>query len=245
MNEEVIKKWLYDNNFFPKISKFDIYNYLSKQTNNFTDKGKIEMLLNDMHNFYAQIIIDFFFNCIKKGELKKPKWYNYSLAEIESNYGNIPYYKLCEKYLFECKDENYYLLNPKFNKFGYAKEILEKELQKITVSQQANNGKTTSEFKLPSGLNTERARKYFAKAIEAQYITTTDNGLKWVFGDERGKVILGYFIQKVFCPNNTGTIPETAVNKLFGVTRIGSAITQIASAKKPQKWRTEIDKLFE
>lgn len=113
-------------------------------------------------------------------------------------------------------------------------------------TQKSNNDKATGDFKLPSGLDTERARKYFAKAIEAQYIKVTDNGLQWMFGGERGnKVRLGYFIQKVFCPNNTETIPEKAINTLFGVDRIGSAISQIANAKKPQKWRAEIDNLFE
>ena len=111
--------------------------------------------------------------------------------------------------------------------------------------QQVNSGKTTGALNLPSELDTERARKYFAKAIEAKYIKVTDNGMQWMFGGERGnKVRLGYFIQKVFCPNNTERIPEKAINKLFGVDRIGSAISQIASAKKPQKWRKEIDDLF-
>lgn len=98
---------------------------------------------------------------------------------------------------------------------------------------------------LPSELDTDRARKCFAKAIEAKYIEVTDSGLKWKFGGNRGKVRLGYFIQKVFCPNNTENIPETAINKLFGVNRIGSAIGQILYAKKVQKWKNEIDKLFE
>ena len=106
--------------------------------------------------------------------------------------------------------------------------------------------KETKELTLPLKLDTERARKYFTKAIEAGYIKITENGLQWVFMVGSGnKVSLGYFIQKVFCPNNTESISEKDVNKLFGVDRIGSAITQMNNAKKPQKWKTAIDKLFE
>lgn len=99
---------------------------------------------------------------------------------------------------------------------------------------------------LPKELNTERARKYFAKAINAGYMRREGNGYKWLFGNDRGrKVSLGYFILKVYSPNNKGNIPEKAVNQLFGIDRIGSAISQIQCAKKPQKWREDIDILFE
>lgn len=111
---------------------------------------------------------------------------------------------------------------------------------------QSQPNEETKELTLPDELNTDRARKYFTKAIEAGYIKITENGLQWVFIIGRGnKVSLGYFIQKVFCPNNTESISEKDVNKLFGVDRIGSAITQMNNAKKPQKWKTAIDKLFE
>lgn len=117
---------------------------------------------------------------------------------------------------------------------------------KESEPQQENNTPMAGELTLPSKLDTERARRYFAKAIEAQYIKKTESGLQWVFGSDRGrKVSLGYFIQKVYCPNNTEDIPEKAVNQLFGVERIGSAISQIQNAKKPQKWRKTIDILFE
>lgn len=98
---------------------------------------------------------------------------------------------------------------------------------------------------LPEELNTDRARKYFARAIDAQYMTPTANGYKWVFGGKRGGLArLGYFVEKVYCPTNTEQIPQQAVNRLFGVNRIDSAIAQVHNAKKPQNWRAEIDKLF-
>lgn len=104
---------------------------------------------------------------------------------------------------------------------------------------------TAEGVKMPDELNTDRARKYFARAIEAKYMTPTANGYKWEFGGERGGLArLGYFVERVFCPTNTEQLPEQVINKLFGVTRIGSATTQLHNAKKPQKWRAEIDKLF-
>lgn len=104
---------------------------------------------------------------------------------------------------------------------------------------------TAEGVKMPDELNTDRARKYFARAIECGYMKPIANGYKWEFGDKRGGLArLGYFVERVFCPTNTEQLPEQAINKLFGVTRIGSATTQLHNAKKPQKWRAEIDKLF-
>lgn len=92
---------------------------------------------------------------------------------------------------------------------------------------------------LPSELDTERARKYFARAVEAGYMIPTDTGYRWVMG---AAVKLGYFVERVYCSTDTEQLPETALNRLFGVNRLGSAITQMHSAKKHQKWRGEIDK---
>lgn len=99
---------------------------------------------------------------------------------------------------------------------------------------------------LPSELDTERARKYFARAVEVGYMTPTGTGYKWNFGGERGCLArLGYFVERVYCPKNTEQLPEQSINKLFVVNRIASAITQLHNAKKPQKWRAEIDnKIF-
>lgn len=99
---------------------------------------------------------------------------------------------------------------------------------------------------LPSELDTDRARVYFTRAVEVGYMQPTRTGYKWTFGGARGALArLGYFIERVFCPTNTEELPEQAINRLFGVNRIGSAITQLYNAKKPQKWRAEIDsKIF-
>lgn len=105
--------------------------------------------------------------------------------------------------------------------------------------------KVDASITLPEELNTDRARKYFAKAIECEFMVPTATGYKWVFGGNRGKVRLGYFVVRVFCPDNTEQLHEQAIDRLFGVNRIGSAITQFHTAKKPQKWIAVIDRLFD
>lgn len=136
--------------------------------------------------------------------------------------------------------------------YTYAVKLINRHIDgnnPINVS----NGKVAAEvclklepLSLPSELDTERARVYFTRAVEVGYMQPTQTGYKWVFGGERGALVrLGYFVERVFCPTNTEELPEQAINRLFGVNRIGSAITQRHNAKKPQKWQVEIDnKIF-
>lgn len=98
------------------------------------------------------------------------------------------------------------------------------------------------EIVIPEALNTLRARKYLTRAITIGYIEYNVERWKWVFGGNRGRLAsLGYFVERVYCPTNTEQLPEQAINTLFGVNRIASAISQLHNAQKPQKWRAEID----
>jgi hypothetical protein len=74
---------------------------------------------------------------------------------------------------------------------------------------------------LPDELNTDRANKYFEKAIKAGII----NYNKGRYGKEANitKAQLAYFLEKVFCPNNTDKFPEQALNILFNESRLGKA----------------------
>lgn len=87
----------------------------------------------------------------------------------------------------------------------------------------------------------ERAKVYFKKAMQKEWMKATGTGLKW----NKSKVELAYFCGRVFCPENTEKFPGTALDKLFGANRLQSALTQICSEKKPQKWRSIIDSIFE
>lgn len=94
--------------------------------------------------------------------------------------------------------------------------------------------------------DTPRARKYIARAVECSYAKLKPTGFEWRDSGKRGALVqLGYFVEMVYCPTNTEEVPEQAINKLFGVNRISSAIAQAHNAKKPQKWRAEIEtKIF-
>ncbi len=92
---------------------------------------------------------------------------------------------------------------------------------------------------------TDRAKKYFAKAIQAGFMEQTGNGYKWVFRNGL-KAALCYFIMKVYSPDiaDPKPIPYKALEKLFDVARLDSALSAMLNAKKPQEWRGDIDGLF-
>ncbi len=108
-------------------------------------------------------------------------------------------------------------------------------------------------IKLPKELNTTRARKYFAKAIELQYMMPTNNGkYRWTGTNDRGSTAeLAYFLGRVYnykytTSGNAGDdFPEESLNSLFDVKRLYSSLTQVYNAQKPQRWRSLIDSMFE
>lgn len=91
---------------------------------------------------------------------------------------------------------------------------------------------------------TEREKQYYEKAITQGMAIKTDSGYKWLYCSG-SKVSLVYFLSKVFCPKGVEQIPFKRLNNLWGVSRLDSANDQLANAKKPQRWRYDIDKLFE
>ena len=91
---------------------------------------------------------------------------------------------------------------------------------------------------------TEREKKYFAKAIEAGLMEKTDSSYKWLHNNEL-KASLGYFLNRVFNPKGTTQIPYQRMENLFNVTRLDTATDQALTAKNPQKWRKEIDAIFD
>ena len=91
---------------------------------------------------------------------------------------------------------------------------------------------------------TKREKKYFAKAIEAGLMEKDGGNYRWLHNNGM-KASLGYFLNKVFNPKGTAQIPYQCMENLFNVTRLDTAIDQALTAKKPQKWRKEIDTLFD
>ena len=119
--------------------------------------------------------------------------------------------------------------------------------------QDEKRGLGSNCIQLPQGLDTPRARDAFAKAMEKQYMETTDNGkYRWKgTGDKPNTSELAYFLGCVYnykhsLYGNAGAkFPEDSLNELFGVTRLYSSLTQVYSAKREQPWRSLIDDLFE
>lgn len=86
--------------------------------------------------------------------------------------------------------------------------------------------------------NTERARKYFAKAILAGMMMETSTGYKWLLPEGRGnKAALAYFLGRVYKDNYT---PDKELEALFGYSRLGQAARNSATP-----YATEIDKIFD
>ena len=91
---------------------------------------------------------------------------------------------------------------------------------------------------------TEREKKFFAKAIEAGLIEKDGENYRWLHNNGL-KASLGYFLNKVFNPKGTAQIPYKRMGNLFNETRLDTATDQALTAKKPQKWREEIDAIFD
>lgn len=86
---------------------------------------------------------------------------------------------------------------------------------------------------------TEKQSFYINEAINRGLIEKTDS-YKW----NGKKASLAYFLEKVFAPQKTEQMPYKRLEIMFNVSRLDSALTQVYNAKKPQKWRIDIDKIF-
>ena len=87
----------------------------------------------------------------------------------------------------------------------------------------------------------ERANKYFKKALDHDYMHTTEDGYEWTLGGGSGKIRLSYFLREIFNPEGCERIPYKDLEILFAVSRIDSSINQLDNTKGPHKWKQEID----
>lgn len=93
----------------------------------------------------------------------------------------------------------------------------------------------------PREPSNERAKRAFAKAVEAGMMEKTATGYKW----HGSKASLSYFVVQVYNPDGSKETPFKALNELFGVSRLDSASNKaLLEVKKPQKWREKIDELI-
>ncbi|MCH5222245.1 MAG: hypothetical protein J1F05_08000 [Muribaculaceae bacterium] len=126
--------------------------------------------------------------------------------------------------------------------FG-TRERAERVLSKIS------NCEASTEISI---IKTDRAVKYFAKAIQNGFMEPTTKGYRWLYGGERGgKARLAYFLVKVYCPARTDTLQAEEIRQLeraFNTKpRLDRAMQQNVDTGKSQavqKWREKIDELF-
>lgn len=117
-----------------------------------------------------------------------------------------------------------------------AKEILDIYNYYVFPNSRADN---TESNKKDAEELTEREIKYYGKAIEAGMAEKTEQGYGWLGSN----VSFGYFIDKVHRPKATERLPYKRMEKLWGIKRLDSAVSQ--SADRKHKWEKDIDALFE
>lgn len=107
-------------------------------------------------------------------------------------------------------------------------------------------------LQLPKAINTERAQKYFTRAIDRGYMEYENGRFRWIgIGNTAHKSQLAYFLGRIYgyrysVSGNTGTeFPTDELNALFGETKLYGLLVQVHTAQKEQKWRALIDELFE
>lgn len=113
-----------------------------------------------------------------------------------------------------------------------------------------------AEIILSETLDTELARKVFAKAIEAGYMK--EDGTHYIWNES--KVLLAYMCGRIYCGDKptvsniddrefwkfgrTAFFPDTELNNLFDVSGLGQSRSNRKDLPVPTK-STEIDKFFE
>lgn len=117
-----------------------------------------------------------------------------------------------------------------------AKEILDIYNYYVFPNSRADN---TESNKKDAEELTEREIKYYGKAMEAGMAEKTEQGYRWLGSN----VSFGYFIDKVHRPKATERLPYKRMEKLWGIKRLDSAVSQ--SADRKHKWEKDIDALFE
>ena len=115
--------------------------------------------------------------------------------------------------------------------------IAELKQQAVELSKNVSGGKRQEKI-------TDLEMQYFKKAIEAGYMQETENGYNWLHNNGM-KASLAYFLKKVFNPDGTKITPFKMLENLFNKTNLAVATSRLLDVKKEQKWRGEIDALFE
>lgn len=120
-------------------------------------------------------------------------------------------------------------------------------LSEVDEVEQATQPADLNPLNLPPRMNTERARKYIPKAIEAGLIEPAGcDGFARYKWTECIRA-LAYFMEKIFCPKGTKDekLPAKEIEKTFNVKGISAAANRKNDAEQGrQKWRQTIDEIL-
>lgn len=132
----------------------------------------------------------------------------------------------------------------------------------ITLSE---SDKKVEGLRLPRELDTDRARKYFTRAIEKGFILPTSTGFKWVRATKKGEgvnTLIALLGGMIYCGDeviksrygdkwqlgNGGIFPDEELKQLFGVKSLGAIRTNGLDSSRqktaPRGWE-DISALFE
>lgn len=198
----------------PLLTKLDIYDYLEHITKSF-EEDRCKIVLERMEKFYHDYPLCYLMLGIESFNI-------IALDRIGKHKIEDP----AIQHVVEDMEEEYV----------YARQIL---LDKLGYSAPDNQTRG-DKLRLPDGLNTNEARKYFARALERGYMKKTETGCKWLFGGDKGQSRLGYFCNKVFAPPR----PINKLEQIFGVKKLSASISNAGiDAKRDdvKQWRKEMD----
>ena len=82
-------------------------------------------------------------------------------------------------------------------------------------------------------------KECFAKLINAGYMHKVGDSYRW----HKSKALLAYTMERIFCKGNKkGEFPETMLNEMFGVKRLGQARYQLCNSRNPPRGAEGVNK---
>lgn len=177
------------------------------------------------------------------------EYYLHKREKLETRYKNgqpfqeKTYYYTTETNVAYCKKEDlinsFLILNRCNQKLANILPIPAREKKRLLEERENAfreiQNTITPQLKTIQG--TDREVRAYQKAIYRGWITQTTNGYKW----HKTKAQLAYFANKLYCPTNKEKMPYKAIEELFDVRRMDSAVNALFNNKKEQKWSEEID----
>lgn len=196
-----------------------------------TDKAKTHTLLLNVASAYTEINKNGSF--IVRGDIPRAIYY---LAEKAQEHG----YSFRDGTFFKALMDGY-VNGYKDDAIIYQSEEILKDLLSCLDD---NKWYTKNEIKpLKStfiGKMSENQKQHFKDAIEAKMMEETVNGYKWLYGRNKGNVRLAFFLKQVFNHDGCSETPFKELEALFGVRNLAQTTSQMADAKKYQKWKDAI-----